>query len=212
MVFIASRSHVATVRHTIMPLLPSFADRVWFAYHSLPRDENGNLPSFASLEKAHELGNNTIRRAASGARTEQTKRTFRLLAEALRVSESWLEFGGANGPTPTGVVPPRPGMKWLVHGEVDGWAEAVIEAKAQLESKAQADQNFHRAAFRAGATWPLIQPCDRITPEIAFHAAGLAWQFASPEEKSKHVKAEILAEKSAGRPPTSRARRQGRSA
>lgn len=186
---------------TTTPLLPTLADRVWFAYHCLPRSFNGAPISFRAVEAAHGLPNGTIQRASTGARKELTKRVFRLLAQALRVTETWLEFGGDGGPEPT-VVPPRPGADWVLHRDLDGWHEAVIEAKTF--------ERIPSEAFRAGAIWPVIRPCDRVTPELAIFVSGYAWEMSSPALQERLALAEArVATKAAHRPSR---RRQGRSA
>jgi transcriptional regulator with XRE-family HTH domain len=170
-----------------MDLLPALADRVWFAYHCLPRDKAGAPPSLRSLEAACGLANGTIQKTAKGQRKEHTKSTFRLMAQALRVTESWLEFGGDNGPIPTGMVPPRPGLKWTVYGEMTGWSEAVEEAKRDDR------QIVPPEAFRAGAAWPVERPFSRVTPEIATFVSGLAWQLTPPDVQARYSTEEARA-------------------
>ncbi len=184
-------------------MLDSLADRVWFAYHCLPRQLNGAPLSFRSLEVAHGMPNGAIQKVAMGARKEPARASFRLLARALRVTEAWLEFGGDGGPAPT-VIPPRPGEEWQLHRELEGWDEAVAEAKADKR------QIIPPEAFRAGAVWPVIRPCDRVTPELAIFVSGHAWEMAPPSVKARYSTEEARAAASVRRQALGA--RRGRSA
>jgi hypothetical protein len=112
-----------------MPYLPDLSDRVWFALHCLPRDENGEPPTYRKLERECQLSNGLLSKMALGQRSHQWSTTVRACSAALRVSEAWLQYGGGGGPTPTGVVPPCPNMRWLRHCELSGWIDAVTIAR-----------------------------------------------------------------------------------
>jgi hypothetical protein len=173
-------------------MLETLADRVWFAFHCLPRKFQGAPISFRALEIAYQLPNGAMQKVAMGLKKEPQRSTFRQLARALHVSEAWLEFGGDGGPKPT-VIPPRPGEEWPLHRDLEGWDEAVEEAKADER------QIIPPEAFRAGAVWPVTQPCGRVTPEIAIFVSGYAWEMAPAEMKKRYSTEEARASASVRR-------------
>lgn len=161
--------------------LPTLADRAWYAYHCLPRSGAGKLPTFKELEVSVGIAYGTLSHVMKGRRSQHQHETFREMARALRVSEAWLHGDdGARGPTLTGMLPPRPGTKWVRHGDVPGWRESV--ALAQLEPK----QVVQGPAFLAGADLPVFRPLDRITPDIALAASMYAFETATPEEQTRY--------------------------
>jgi DNA-binding Xre family transcriptional regulator len=73
------------------PIAPqTLADRAWVAYHALPRDERGRLPSYRSLELAHGLPLAVLSKLFNGERTTVESDTLAKLATALAVSPGWL--------------------------------------------------------------------------------------------------------------------------
>jgi hypothetical protein len=171
---------VATIGAYIMPHLPDLADRVWFAIHCLPRDENGNPPTYTELEREYGLHHSTLSKIVLGKAQHHSYEIFRGIAIALRVSEHWLEFGGEGGPTPTGIVPPRPGMQWIRHGDLKGWEDAVGAALREPDQKVLPEQ------FLAGADLPVYRPVERVTPEVAIGAAIWAWETSTPAERTRY--------------------------
>jgi len=155
-------------------------ERVWLAYHALPRDESGAPPPMRWFEETKGLSNGTIKKLVNGAKESIRVDTLSQIAAALGVSEAWLMKGGEGAPVPTGIVPPRPGAPrfW---GEMHGWAEAVDEAKADARPMIPPE------AFRAGAKLPIAHPCERVTPEIAIFVSGLAWHLASGDMKARYA-------------------------
>jgi len=86
----------------------SSAARIWFAYHCLPRDEAGRLPSIRSVEDGHGIAHGTLNKMFEArAKLERTnhERVTRI-AEGLRVTTDWLLYG--KGVPPTSKVPPPP--------------------------------------------------------------------------------------------------------
>lgn len=82
-------------------------DRVHFARYCLPRDERGEPPSFASLERAHEISPATLSELVSGKRQNPNQETVVKIARSLGVSVGWLLTGEGPRPVPTGPVPRR---------------------------------------------------------------------------------------------------------
>jgi hypothetical protein len=177
-----------------MPLLPTLADRVWFAYNCLPRDAKGNPPSYVSLERPLKLPNGTFSRLISRTREDPRGTTLDAIAKTLHLSLDWLLHGGDDGPVPTGIVPPRPGTIWICHGELRGWPEAVA-TNLRLQRPRCPPQ-----AFRAGADMPVYRPVDQVTPELALAAAIYAWETSTPAEQRRYSDIEAKAIASKERP------------
>lgn len=165
-----------------MPLLPTFADRLWYAHHCLPRDHNGKPPTQRHLEAVYKLPAGILSKIALGKRTGSALpwETMEGLGRALRCSPHWLQNGGETHLVPSGFVPPRPRQKWNRHGEVTGWDEAVSVAMADAKQKVPPE------AFLAAAQMPLYIPTDRITPAMAIAAASYCWEFSTPAEQEKY--------------------------
>lgn len=171
-----------------MPYLPELADRVWYALHCLPRDKDDKPPTYTELESAHDLHHAVLSKTILGGRKEYTSETMRKMAAALKLGWpattdtrrilDWLELGGKGGPKPTGVVPPRPGRKWMRHGDLPTWREGVEEA---LRSPTQL---VPPEAFRAGAEVPVYTPVDRVTAQIAIGVAWYGWSRCDEDEQS----------------------------
>jgi transcriptional regulator with XRE-family HTH domain len=185
-------------------ILPTLADRAWYAYHCLPRDRNGKPPTFKELEAAEQLPYSTLSHVMSGRRSQQRHETFAKIARALRVTEAWLRGEAAeHGPTLTGEWPPRPGTggvdprrrnrrargpapmqvvavaTYARYGDVPGWPESVSLAKMDPPI-------VPPAAYLAGADMPVLRPITRITPAIAVHVSGLAWETLPREMQAKY--------------------------
>lgn len=187
-----------------MRILPTLADRVWFAYHCLPRDEAGKPPSWRQLEETSSLPAATFSRTVSGQRTEHRRGNFEKLALVLQVSQHWLDHGGDDGPVPTGPVPPRPGMLWTCHGALPGWKESVVRA-----CEVDGGPPVPAAAFRAGADMVVLRLVDLVTPELATACAAYAWETSTVAEK-KRYQGLVNAEDDKGRSAGSRLRRTTR--
>jgi hypothetical protein len=185
--------------------LPTLADRVWFAYHCLPRDERGEPPSMRSLEKSVGLHEGTLSKLLAGAK-DHRRQTFAKIATALRVSEHWLDYGGNDGPVPTGIVPPRPGQAWPRHGDVPGWKESV-DALVKLEPPPLPVEEL-----RAGANLPVYRPVERITPELALAVSRYAWETSTYAEQRSYTTQEAEALKQRTQEGKHRARSVGRPA
>lgn len=89
--------------------LDNLPDHVWWAWHCLPRDKRGRPPSWRSLEHIYQLSPATFSKLCSGERKSVDSPTLIKLAEALRVTPTWLERGGYDdAPQLTGPIEPRP--------------------------------------------------------------------------------------------------------
>ena len=86
--------------------LETFCERAWYAYHCLPRVD-GRLPSQASLlGKRRQL---VISRLFRGCCVDPRQETRALIAEALRVTRTWLDHGDGEPPELTGSYRPMGG-------------------------------------------------------------------------------------------------------
>jgi lambda repressor-like predicted transcriptional regulator len=84
------------------------AQRAWFAWHCLPRDEKGRPPSWRSLEADHGLSNATLKRLVDGKLPRPGMERLERMAEALGVTPQWLHSGRGEGPLSRWPVPPYP--------------------------------------------------------------------------------------------------------
>ena len=162
---------------------PTLADRVWFAYHCLPVDHDGALPSYRSLEIAYGLSFATFSKTVMGTRTQHARGTIPKLAEALRGPTKWLDEGKGKEPTlPKGrIVPPRPGGQgWTRYGDVPDWAAAVDMALSWEH------QVIPPEAFLAGADFPIIRPITTITDKLATWVSGHAWETSTPAQQTHY--------------------------
>lgn len=169
--------------------LSSLSDRVWYAYHCLPRDAAGALPSYRQLENAYGLAQGTFSKAVLGKRSQWWPDTIPRIAEALRCSPAWLLYGeGAAPRVPAGVtIPPLPGTGWRVYGDVPGWDDAVAEARQR------ADLPIPACAFRAGADMEATRYVDRMTADLAIFISGHAYWTATPDQQTRYSTAEARA-------------------
>lgn len=142
-----------------MHQLISIADRVWYALHCLSRDEQGRPPPPTVLEARHGLSRGLIGKLIGERQREVRGPTLMRLAQALHVSTEWLLEGRGLMPTPTGIVPSRPGHK------------TSVEAHDE-----RADDPKERAAAIAFA-----RACGIDPRAVAAVSAMPKWEF-SPEE------------------------------
>lgn len=168
-----------------MRILPTLADRVWFAYHCLPRDAKGRLPSWRQLELNYKLPQAFFSRLVSGERSNPTHDNFTSMCVALRCKQQWMDRGGDDGPVPTGIVPPRPGTDWIRHADLPYWKESVTHACAAKVPRVP------RAAFFAGGDLVVFRPVDVATPELAIAAAVYAWETSTPAERKQYENLDI---------------------
>ena len=85
----------------------SFANRVWLAYHSLPRDAKGRPPSRRQVELENDLPRSILSKLFTAERQTVEGATVVKLSRALAVTADWLLSGVGEPPRPTGPVPPR---------------------------------------------------------------------------------------------------------
>lgn len=93
---------------TVEPLT-TFAARAWFAYHCLPRDQDGKPPASTALEAANGLNRGKLGKIFRDGAPQIPIKTLRSAAAALGVAPEWLESGEGPPPTLSGPLPPRPG-------------------------------------------------------------------------------------------------------
>ncbi len=84
----------------------TFSDRAWYAWHCLPRDDEGSPPSPRPWGKTHGVDPSAIGRLFKGERGMGVDVT-RKFAEGLGVSLDWLVSGKGEAPVLTGPLPPR---------------------------------------------------------------------------------------------------------
>lgn len=161
-----------------MPQLPDLHHRLWHAYCCLPRDQNGELPLITFVERDHGIPKGTLSRMLRGERLNVHRKTFSVIARALRTTEHWLENGGAAGPKTKHVVPPPPGLKWRRFGDVPEWSDAVTTAKRDPSSSRVPPE-----AYLAAADMPAYWHVERATAELALGLAIAAWASATPDEQ-----------------------------
>jgi hypothetical protein len=161
-----------------MAKFPTPADRVWHAYQCLPRDSDGELPSYRDLEAKYGLPNGMLGKTIKQKKHSHEWETMERIARALETSAKWIkeEVGDAPIPPPGVVIPPRPGMPWRRHCEIDGW-DASVKVLLAEGSKVPPE------AFLAAADMPVYRPVDRIDPEIALGAAMYCWSTRTRAEQ-----------------------------
>jgi hypothetical protein len=96
-----------------MALPTSPSARVWYAYHCLPRDEAGRLPSIRSVEDDNGVAHGTLNKLFEArAKLERTNHErVERIAAALRTTVDWLLYGKGVPPTSRIAPPPWPGPK-----------------------------------------------------------------------------------------------------
>src|SRR5687768_3132483 len=100
--------------------LDSLADRVWYAWHCLPRDKRGHPPSWKSLELKYDISPATFSKLCNESRRSVDMETWPKLEEALRVPAAWLIKGEGKPPMPTGPIPDRRARYGIRDGINDG--------------------------------------------------------------------------------------------
>lgn len=165
--------------------MDTLADRAWFAYHCLPVDHDGKLPSLRQLEIAYGLSTAMLSKVMHGKRTNHETDTIPKFAEALRCTVQFLISGEGRAPVlPAGrSVPARPGGR-RVYGDVPGWDEAVTAAKARR------GQLIPPEAYRAGADLEIFRNVPRMTPTLATWLSGVAWETSTPAQQTRYSTAE----------------------
>ncbi len=73
--------------------LEGLAQRIWFAWHCLPRGKDGTPPSWRSLEMSHQLPNGVFSKILAGSRQTVEAATYQKLGRALRAPVLWLLTG-----------------------------------------------------------------------------------------------------------------------
>lgn len=95
------------------PVFSTPAERVWHAYHCLPRNEKGMPPSVRSLEHMYKIAHGTLNKLYEGrAKLERTNHDrVERIARALDTTVDWLLYGRGVPPMSAWNVPPWPGPK-----------------------------------------------------------------------------------------------------
>lgn len=86
------------------PKLDTLAERVWYAWHCLPRAAYGKPPSWRGLEHDHSLPPGVFSALMAGHRHSVEVATGLRMAAALRVGVAWLLFGEGEAPKLTGAL------------------------------------------------------------------------------------------------------------
>jgi transcriptional regulator with XRE-family HTH domain len=168
--------------------LPSLADRIWYAYHCLPRDQSNALPSFRQLENAYGLSLSTFSRAVAGVRENYWADTIPRMAEALRCTAVFLTEGQGRAPKlPIGYwVPPRPGpMTPRRYRDVPGWDEAVEEARRAHEPGKRKALPFPPEGFLAGGDFPLSSFRTTIDADAVIRICHYVWWDECTDDQQK---------------------------
>lgn len=133
-------------------------DRVWRAYLALPRDDNGEPPPYAEVEKTHGISYATLSKIINGDRSEVRGATVAKLAAALRVAEGWL-LTGANPPPLPPPDRPRPYAKKRATGTKATGKSS--EFPALRTTHLDSDEAWREAAREAGHN-----PDDPLVAEV----------------------------------------------
>jgi len=192
-----------------MPYLPTFPDRLWYAYHCLPRDAGGELPSYRALERDHGLSSGLISRLMRGERPAIEHETWKKLHVAFRVPPPWLDYGGQNGPPPPRVaVPLRPGIAGVRYGDLPEWESIVAMVSAPGGLAEQQEPPVTGEEFLAGAEMVVARPTEQLTPALVVAAARYAWETAAFDDRARYTSTDAKREADRGkRARTARAAR-----
>jgi hypothetical protein len=114
-----------------MALFQSLADRAWFAWNCLPRDERGDRPKIRELERSYGLTNGSLHRLINGISVRPGYEQIVKMAAALNTTAEWLQLEKGAAPTTSWPVPPRP-------------ARIAREASPAASEVGVADQRAHR--------------------------------------------------------------------
>jgi len=79
-------------------MFSTIAQRAWFAWHCLPRNDKGQPPSINQLERDHGFSHAALRKVIMGRAPRPGYTTLVKAAEALRCDAGWL--GSNEGPAP----------------------------------------------------------------------------------------------------------------
>jgi transcriptional regulator with XRE-family HTH domain len=85
------------------------AQRAWFAWQCLPRQDDGCPAALRELERANGLSNMQLNKLVRGISKRPGLAELRKMANALETTVEWLQFEEGAGPTAKHPVPPWPG-------------------------------------------------------------------------------------------------------
>lgn len=143
-----------------------FGERAWRAWHSLPRDENGEPPSQRSIEKRHDLPQGTLSKVFKGDRANLQADTLEQLAEALGTSPAWLLRGHGEPPRLTGPIGPRPGELRAVSDPADRYPNrASAIAMLRYEVDPRAVESVRAMAAANDHDMPVTSWCELLIEE-----------------------------------------------
>lgn len=103
------------------PVLTTLADRVWFAWHCLPRDARGKPPPITAIEVQAGLSRGSIGRLLRDERKDMRTASLARLAPVMKTTIQWLASAEGEPPHLTGPIFPRD------PSTID-WAEAPDES------------------------------------------------------------------------------------
>ena len=86
----------------------SIAQRAWFAWHCLPRNDRGQPPSLNVLEREFKFSHAQLRKIVMGRSPRPGYATIIRAAEALKCDAGWLGEGEGPPPVCSVFVPPCP--------------------------------------------------------------------------------------------------------
>lgn len=96
--------------HDLAMKFATMGQRIWYAWHCLPRDERGEPPTLRALERKLELPNATFHKYMwEKAKPERAAfDVLRKMATALNTTPEWLLHEDGDGPVSTFPIVPRP--------------------------------------------------------------------------------------------------------
>ena len=101
--------------------LETFAQRAWYAYQCLPRDERGRPPTLGEV-----VGNerrSMLSKFFKGHRSDPRQDTRVWMAEALKVPRAWLDYGEGVPPKLTGPYRRMPIDKSVKEEDPEEWVK-----------------------------------------------------------------------------------------
>lgn len=99
-------------------MFQTMGQRAWHAYYCLERDEKGKPPAYRQLEEANDLNNGEMMKLLKGILKRPGLKTITNLANALRVTPQYLQFGEGQSPKSAWPIPAYP------YGSSDGLSTA----------------------------------------------------------------------------------------
>jgi hypothetical protein len=84
------------------------AERAWFAYNALERDERGELPAIRAIERQHGVPHNSLNKFIQGRLTRPGPIVMQSIANALQTSVEWLTLERGEGPVTRWPIPAYP--------------------------------------------------------------------------------------------------------